>query len=230
MIVPTMTDEQIKNEVRKDLVPILYKFESGKKAYRRKILKTKAHTFPVITETEFVSPRSNKWLLYQLSEHKREFEGKEKRKFVCIAHDHKGRKSAYEFNISTGGIIIFRFSAHFFDRYKERMKLAEKGDDVIKTYFRRNKSYMIGTDAPLFSENGKYETVIFTEDGVGLGVLRDGMILIATFLPVKYFSKTQREYYKHFEEYAIPSWQTRYEMHQDLIHAGVRPMRKYVTQ
>lgn len=229
MIVPTMTDEQMRSEVRKDLAPIIRKYDDYSKAYRRKVLKTKAHKFPIVTEAEFISPRNNKWLLYWLSNNKREFEGKEKRKFVCIAHDFKGRKSAYEFNIRAGDIMIFRFSAHFFDRYKQRMKLTEKGNDVIRTYFRRNKRYLIGAETFLFSKGKKYEAVILTEEGACLGVLQDEVILVATFIPIEYFSKAQKEFYSHFEEHAILSWQTMGELRQGLLDAGVRPFARLIT-
>lgn len=221
MIVHTMTELQIRQELMKDIVEVNSLFIRKSKAYRRRVVKTTDRRLPLIVDHDWVSPRNNKWLLYQLSENRKQYGGKEKRKYACIAHDSKGRKSAYEFYIYSKSAWVIRFSAHFFDRYRERMRYSEKGDELIKRFFKQNRSYMIGSESLYLLENEEYEAAVFCEDGVGLGRLQGVMIAVATFIPKRYFSKGQKEVYKSFKDMSETSWLSIRELLHKMEETGL---------
>lgn len=226
MIIFTMEFKEVRKELLNDLTYFSSMMRHEAKEYRRKALKTKSRRFPLVTESIKLSPRKNKWLIYQLSENKRDFNGKEKQKFACIAHDSKGRKSAYEYFIYNKQNWIFRFSAHFFDRYKERMSLSDKGDELIAKYFRENRRYMIAIDSWILDEDREYQAVVFSEEGVGLGRLQGQLIAIATFLPKKNFNRQFRELYKDFEHNSESSWISHFELIEKMESTGIREFTK----
>lgn len=225
MIIYTMSEKEIREELLLDMASMMIKLSHEQNAYRRRVIK--ATRFPLLAGGVRTSPRKNRWVVLQCSESKKEIDGKEKRKFACIVNDSKARKSAYEHFIYSKGHWILRFSAHFFDRYKERMDLEEKGEELIKVFFSNNRKYMLAIDSLIISEDVEYQAVIFMEEGVGLGKIQGSMVMIATFLPTRFYNKGLKELYKQYESTAVDSWVTRQEFLQRIRETGVLNISDY---
>lgn len=195
------TSRRARKGVEADFAEVYEQFYNRRFEYRQKMFSVPTDNFPLMSIDEYVSTRSHKWLLFQYSEHRREHSGKERRKCIRIENNVTGEKAALELIEAPGRKWIVRWAVHFFSRYVERMGFSNEGEGILRTFFRRNKRYLIATkqDGTLDS-NARYDVVIFTEDGAGLGVKKGRRIVITTFLPKRYFAKWQQDIYERFEQ------------------------------
>lgn len=192
MIVSTMNIKEVKHEFLKDYPNVVEHLYNKTNDYRRRVLKKTI--FPYNRESEIITKRKNRWLIYQQSDNRKEFHFKEKSKFICVAED-KGL-TAFEM-YSYDDFFVMKYIPHFFRRYRERLNMSEKDLDLIRTYFRRNKTYLMASDKLLLSGNTKAEIALFVNDGVALGNLENGFVTFKTFISTKTFNKTHKELYNY---------------------------------
>lgn len=136
MLLPTMTHEEERSEILKDL-PNVERWDQHRwKDYRRMSLKLK--DFPKYVFTEYVSPRKNRWLVST------KFLGKDD---FCSTFGvlqilnglvlHQVFCSLNEEKFST----VCTFLPHFFDRYSQYNKLDIKGVSLIKQVLKDDISF-----------------------------------------------------------------------------------------
>ena len=136
MLLPTMTHEEERSEILKDL-PNVERWDQHRwKDYRRMSLKLK--DFPKYVFTEYVSPRKNRWLVST------KFWGKDD---FCSTFGvlqilnglvlHQVFCSLNEEKFST----VCTFLPHFFDRYSQYNKLDIKGVSLIKQVLKDDISF-----------------------------------------------------------------------------------------
>lgn len=82
---------------------------------------------------------------------------------------------------------IFKYTSHFFDRYKERMKVKGAMKQAVKQFFKRNKSM-----ACVYWKNDKF--VYSMDDGLVLGVADQqlGMKVGCTFVDYGHLKPSQK--------------------------------------
>lgn len=181
MLLPTMTHEEERSEILKDL-PNVERWDQHRwKDYRRMSLKLK--DFPKYVFTEYVSPRKNRWLVST------KFWGKDD---FCSTFGvlqilnglvlHQVFCSLNEEKFST----VCTFLPHFFDRYSQYNKLDIKGVSLIKQVlkddisFNLDRTQEISGRKELDKENNIHCCM---RQGVGLGYeLGYRHYLIKTFL------------------------------------------------
>lgn len=136
MLLSTMTHEEERSEILKDLSNVERWDQHRWKDYRRMSLKMK--DFPKYVFSEYVSPRKNRWLVTT------KFWGKDD---FCSTFGvlqilnglvlHQVFCSLYEEKFST----ICTFIPHFFDRYRQYNKLDIKGIPLIKQMLKDDCSF-----------------------------------------------------------------------------------------
>lgn len=91
----------------------------------------------------------------------------------------------------------FKYTSHFFDRYKERMNIKGSMKQAVKQYFKRAR-----TMACIYRKNG--QVVYTTEDGLVLGVENEdlGMRVGCTFVDYSLLKHSQRAAFEKIQEVA----------------------------
>lgn len=180
MIVPTMTDAEIMQEVKKDF-PELGKFTEYKdKEYRRSVLK--ARKFPFTMLFKKTTKSKNNWLvIYEARDKKDRHDSRIH--FVCVSNSKNGLWCIMPSFMHDQLHLIF-FQPHFFSRYKERMKLEITGLELIYQYFSNNYDYVYELTTKQISET-EYVQECFgsCKEGIALGVVTtENNIFFKTFI------------------------------------------------
>ena len=169
MIVPSMNDNEVRAQIKPEFDKIhkttLVRLSDEYRKERKKLSidKTRAYTriYPIKTTGK------NTWLIFiNKRAHCKKFLDDSGTNFVCIV---------YCFNQT--GIRVFRevgdhrtrvFSAHFFQRYNERLKLNILNTlDIVKHYFTYNNDVSEGQ----YPKNNKNYAVGYARDGLLLGLV-----------------------------------------------------------
>ena len=160
MIVPAMSIEQIRKEIEKDF-PILYR----KTIYQSQKLFKVCSPFnehKIVTRVyDYLSKYKNKWI-YKLELTKK----KSLAHFLMYAEGQKGLNAWMLFE--TNDPDLFFFTAHFFNRYNQRLGLnLVKPKDIMTNFLVLNNSFRI---EPLKQyDNGVHKVFIVNPCGVMLG-------------------------------------------------------------
>lgn len=133
MIVPKMTEHQIRIEVIEDQKRTIPKLDFYKKKFRTLVLHSSS--FPVSVYYECKTESKNQ-ILIGFCATKRGQHSNPNVGMLCIYKRHEGKYAAVW--TYTGRIIIF--APHFFQRYKERVLKVDNlsQEEVIKKYFISN--------------------------------------------------------------------------------------------
>lgn len=199
MIVPTMTELELKRELELDIENVANWEKRNENRFRRLVLKSKK--FPVSTHYIYISPRKNRWIITLTALSKKDV-GK---------YSLKGLVATYETNFGTHALVpsivldrqtIKFHPPHFFKRYKERMGLDLKGLDLIAEYFKRNNNYTYEIRDIVENGEPRVDFAGSTVDGVTLGYgTTGGNILTKTFITYDMLKGEQIETYMNNNEY-----------------------------
>ncbi len=193
MIVETMTDSDIVQQMDLDMPEVRKKAAEKLDPirFRRQIIK--ATTFPVSASPFVVTTsRRNRWIVILRARSKKEKNRPtlDHSTFVCMATFQEG---IYAFVYSAlfrpdetrknVGLSIFR--PHFFARYKLRYELDETGIDLIGRYFVRNNSLYRDFQLPYTDDIPMIGRRVYatSEQGIALGEVKsDTAMLFRTYI------------------------------------------------
>lgn len=208
MIVPSMTEADLIKEIDADLAQAFKYADSKDKPFRRFVIKSSR--FPVYADTDYVSPRKNRWIIL--------FEAKNKsmvgdRSLLTFVVTYSTMHGVYAILVSfiNGAKVLTIFPPHFFSRYAERMRLSKTGLELIKHYFKFNNNYMYA---------GTADTVTgTTKEGIALGIQTECYnFLFKTFVSFEMLKGEQIENY-------LKSNSLREELHEEEIARSLKQVR-----
>lgn len=179
MIVHTMSEKEIFNELNTDMLSLLKFSDKMDSKYRRSVLK--ASRFPVYRQTFYTSPKNNKWILFFEARNKKEVGDESRLTFVTYVDSPHGFMVVMSSSLNGKRHLIF-YPPHFFTRYRERLNIDLIGLDLIRNFFKYNSSYTFE-----FKDN-EFNTEVFgsTKEGVALGVVsEENNVLFKTFITYK---------------------------------------------
>lgn len=183
MIVTRMTEAELVAELMRDLRAAMAYSDTKNQIVRRRVIK--ATRFPVKMESEFVSPRKNRWLLFFEAKNKKEIDDNIRLTFVCVYNTPIGWHAAMFSSLKNHNYWCI-FPPHFFSRYRLRTDREETGIDLIKEYFRLNFDFAYKVEKEgLFASST--EGVGFAMETIG------GNLLFKTFLTPEMLRSDQIE-------------------------------------
>lgn len=199
MILPTMSDVEIREEIDKDLPEIIRLIDSKDKAYRREVLRRSV--FPVyFTPVFHQSKTKNSWIILFEARSKKDI--KDSRVcFICTMNSHHGLW-AFMPTSTNGTFHLVIFQPHLFSRYRDRFKVNLNGTKLIAAFFRKNYSYVYERKER-FVDADHYLTEVYgsTNDGVALGVSTvDGNVFFRTFVTYEMLKGEQIEVFTKNEQ------------------------------
>lgn len=193
MIVPSMTEEQLLEEIKLDFKNI-YDTSTIKKKKAERIVRTSS-VFPVRLHSFITSKRKNNWLILWEAHSKKNIGDKSIVSFICY-YDSTHGKYAVMPTIQNRNILLIKYAPHFFQRFAQRMNLDLSGIDLIKRYFEYNTSYGFQYEN-VQDESGMVQVFGSTDEGIAMGVMstQNNVILIKTFIT---YEMTKGEQIKDF--------------------------------
>ena len=199
MLLYTMTEDEIVNEINKDIQWVLCGINLHTERATRRVNKFNRKKFPISLRYKFITPNANTlYVTYVYTTTRTIFNIK--LKFDFLMNNSKGKYKMLEVTLTPYNTIetISVFSGHFFDRYVERLNLKNSVNAIehfISHYYRG--TYHV--------KDGKvFEPYPF---GVGLGNLNGHkFIYINTFIATDMFYKEQSELTKIIQQNHIPSF------------------------
>ena len=201
MLLYTMTDNEIKNEIQKELDFIFKKIAYREKRIINQVKRLKRGVFPICIKSELITNHNNVGYLVYVIEMTRT-----KLRIHCTAYflmqNHIGKYKLVEVAVTNQGLgSISIYSAHFFERYAERLELDVKGLSAIEHFI---SHYHRGTH---YRESGKiFEPYPF---GMGLGIYNNDdatLMYMNTFISNDLFYKEQKEITNIIKEKCTPSF------------------------
>ncbi|MEG1684549.1 MAG: hypothetical protein RR319_01190 [Bacteroides sp.] len=163
MVVATMSEEELYNEVYKDLTNVFYYSDKKDNKFRRMVLKSTL--FPVRSYCYYTSKLKNKWIVLFEARSKKEIGDDCRVTFVCVYNSSHGMHAVMLSSYNDKRIIITH-TPHFFSRFAERCGIELTGIDLIRRYFAINNSYAFDLskirDGEIFGSS---------EEGVALGLI-----------------------------------------------------------
>lgn len=142
MIIDTMTDVEIYQEVRSEYDNIISYMDKITPKYRRPIIKSTK--FPMyFTPVEYKSPKGNKYILFFEARTKKDYDGRLLFTIICVYNKNGGLNVMMFDKPSQRNIMIY--SPHLFSRYRTRFLKEEtlSSLDVIKRFFKINPTAMV---------------------------------------------------------------------------------------
>lgn len=187
MIVHSMDELAVINEIAADYINIIRYSDFKNKSFSRAVLKS--NKFPLLMDVEYMSPMKNKWIILYKAKSK-SYVDKRPKIVTIVTYDTPHGKYAIMPTITTTHTAIYVFfTPHFFSRYGQRMHINKTGVDLIKHYFRQNHGY-----AFCKHPNGGISATAF--EGMGLGIpTENGNFLLKTFISKDIFKGEQVEDY-----------------------------------
>lgn len=139
MLVPTMTFQEIHNEVFEDIRNLQDRFDHYKREFRKLVLKRSR--YPYTKTFEFKTPEKKNLFRIDAIVTKR---GDFNKPIINIYGIFLRPEGKYAVSVSLENKISTLFPPHFFKRYRERILKDESisNDDIIKHYFRNNWGYL----------------------------------------------------------------------------------------
>lgn len=182
MIVYTMSEAELKNEVMKDLLNAFRWEDRNSNKFRRVVLK--ATRFPVQFAYNYTSPRKNKWIILLEARTRKEIKDDCRITYVVTYESPHGAYVVMVSWVNNGNPQLIIYPPHFFSRFRERMNLSEKGILLMIRFFHNNSSYVYDKQTKIIAED-KYYVEVYgsTREGVCLGILStENNILFRTFV------------------------------------------------
>jgi len=181
MIISTMDEQQICDELNKDLVAV---DEFSKKRYKQvRHMVITSKLFPLYLYSFYTSPRKNRWLLCWESGNNKELGVT----FICITnYDKEGKKIAIMSTTTNGKDHFIFFPPHFFSRYATRAGKSQSGELLIREYFKLNATFAYDLkDVPVLNSKEVVSTEVYgsSKEGVAMGIETEGgNVLFRTFI------------------------------------------------
>lgn len=199
MIVPTMTDEEIYNEIKNDFANLREKIRFCEGKFQATLKKAKyfpcAQSYPHTTKE-----RKNKFIITYTARNI----GDKNRPLIsvhCRFRDKYGEASA-SINWQLGIVIIY--TNHFFVRYRERVlkDISKSMDETIESFFDVEwSSFGIRITQELedvyhcfeghFSDD-KVDVLFFPEKGYAFGLKKENLFVVKTIITEEMLSEQQR--------------------------------------
>lgn len=186
MIVPTMTDHEIYLQMADDAVEVV-KLMATKIRHQTFVMK-RTNNFRWVETLHITTTRSNKWSVVV------NFNGAVHEINYYLTTEGEHGVTAYSFIVMENIPWFFKFTPHFFKRYRERMQIEEtKSLQLLKQFFKNNVRF---TPSHSVEEESKVQQVaISMPQGMGFGCWKGeaGITEIKTFLSNDMLNKGQRE-------------------------------------
>lgn len=165
MIVPSMTLEEIKEEIRKDYPILKRKSEYVAKKMRRTL--RPARRQEIIRLFDYTSKYKNTWI-YLVNVSKKHY----KMKYLVYYYGHRGLTAL---QLGRGDQLMY-CTAHFFQRYNERLQLnLTLPVDILHTFMEDGHLYQFEHLEEV--EPGIFKTFGAARSGVVLGMYNEGLNL-----------------------------------------------------
>lgn len=139
MIVHTMTEAELFQEVKTDMVNAFKYSDAKDQKFRRMVIKS--NRFPVYAHSIYTSPRKNIWLILFEARTKKEIGEDCRITFVTCYNSPHGYYSVMVSFVNNKPHLIM-YPPHFFSRYAERCGINLSGIDLMIRYFKMNASYV----------------------------------------------------------------------------------------
>ncbi len=186
MLVPTMTDREIYIQMADDAVEMIKLMTT--KIRNQALVMKRTNNFRWVETLHITTTRSNRWsVVVNINS-----EVKEINYYLTTEGEHG--VTAYSFIVIQNMPWFFKFTPHFFKRYRERMHIDEtKSLQLLKQFFKTNMRFTPSHSDP--DENKVQQVTISMPQGMGFGCWKgqDGITEIKTFLPNDMLNKGQRE-------------------------------------
>lgn len=182
MIVSSMSEEELINEVTTDYVNVFRYSDHLDNKFRRIVVKSKI--FPVTACKEYVSPRKNRWLIFLEARSKKETLDRSRITLVVTFEAPNGTHAVMG-TFTNGRMHYIIYPPHFFARYRQRViKEDITTTDLIKRFFKFNQGYVYTLkDTPKFGNLALREVYGTTRDGVAMGFMTTHQnVLFKTFI------------------------------------------------
>lgn len=196
MIVYTMTESEVVQEVTSDMVNAFKYSDAKDQKFRRMVIKS--NRFPVYAHSIYTSPRKNIWLILFEARTKKEIGEDCRITFVtCYNSPHGYYAVMVSFTNNRQHLIMY--PPHFFSRYAERCGINLSGIDLMIRYFKMNASYVYALkDVSLSNSLIRTEVYGSSKEGVAMGFRSvEGNILFKTFIT---YDMTKGEQITNFAE------------------------------
>ena len=208
MIVPTMTDEEIYNEIKNDFDNLREKIRFCEGKFQTALKKARffpcAQSYPHTTKE-----RKNKYIITYTARNI----GDINRPLVsihCRFRDKRGEAAA-SINWQQG--VVVKYTNHFFVRYRERVlkDVSKSMDEAIESFFDVEwSSYGIRITQELedvyhcfeehFSDD-KVDVLFSTEKGYAFGVKKENLFVVKTIITDEMLSEQQRALFLQVREH-----------------------------
>ncbi len=181
MIVPTMSEKELKSEIVKDQFNAFRFSDHYDKKFRRIVLN--ARKFPVRTILSYKSPRKNRWFIFYEARSKKEVGDNARVTFVVTFESPYGLHAVLS-SFTNGVNHLVIYPPHFWRRFRSRCNLVVHGEELIRKFFINNSSYVYSIKDTYIDETSFVrECYGSTADGVALGLIsQEGNILFKTFI------------------------------------------------
>lgn len=183
MILPDMTSEQMLKVLEGDKKALNDFADSYMAQEGIRILRSKQTRFPCSLTKFCIAPESHqRYLLnFRIASRREAFEGGRRFYVRAIINTSYGTEAAnilYHRENDTMSVVYFR--AHLFQRYAERMGMKMQGDDIIRTFTKRNPIMIEAT-----KWRTKHDCMMLCHDGACFGEVNDddpNLIYLKTFI------------------------------------------------
>lgn len=200
MIVHTMTEAELTQEVMKDMYNAFRWEDVNSNKFRRIVLK--ATRFPVYATFSYNSPRKNKWLILLEARTKKEFGDSSRCTYVTTYDSPHGIYAVMVSWIEKKPQLIL-YPPHFFSRYRDRMQISLNGLSLMNHFFKFNCSYVYEIKRKEIKESHfSIEVYGSCRDGVCLGFMTsEDNIMFKTFITYDMLKGEQIEKFTENEKY-----------------------------
>lgn len=187
MLVPTMNDLEIYKEISTDIISVL-KFGTTKLRFQTMVMK-RTNNFRWVETIHFKTERNNHWSIVI------HFDKIRKDINYYVTTEGKFGITAYSFIIVEQEMPwLFKYTPHFFKRYRERMELQETNcNQILKRFFKNNVRFTpVYTEA---NENHTADAAISMSEGIAYGKINLAACTteVKTFLSHQMLNKGQRD-------------------------------------
>ncbi len=201
MIVPNMSEAEIKKAVQADMPELLALAAAQNKKYRRVVIKTK--TFPLyLPPIPKKTKAHNNWYLLIKANGKCDKDAC-KVTFVCIIGDDKGLWALIP-SYGNFETQIVLHPPHFFRRFRERNNIPLSGIPLILRFTQINHEYIYEVSDRIHKD-GKHSYVeVFgsCKEGIALGYYTQGWnILFKTFITDNMIKGQQIDQFTHISSF-----------------------------
>lgn len=179
MIVSTFTREEFFDYLVKNRLGLNNLFLNLNFKWNKAIRENKGGPVSVWMEGNY---KNNRYVLFRNAKDKKEATECSHIVHLCFVPVASGKYQAYEW-FSNGRLKIF--SSHFFERYKERMNISGSLDKAIRQFYKHSNAQIY-----LYNKDDRF--VLANEQGLTLGVKRDGIEVCCTFVDYSLLKASQK--------------------------------------